>query len=403
MKIKEFFYVAFVTVMITAVFWSPVADATNGMKVIGVGPIQRSMGGASVGLPLDAACTITNPAGILLLGRRIDFGVTYFTADVNYKANSNFGMITKNGATINSDSDPFVIPAFGMILPINDKFTFGVGAYGVSGMGVDYKKNLYQNVTFTEYTFMKFAPAIAYSVNDKLSIGVAPNIDYSTMDYEAGSIMEVAHHGGTAYGYGFTLGTVFQATDILFLGLAYESQQWFSDYAFNTISGEDKLDFDQPQNVTIGAGIKPNERIRLAFDVVWIDWTQVIGKNKPAYTKNSSGATSWNMNWDDQFVFKLGAEFELNEKIVLRAGYNYGKNPLDKNRSFESIAFPAIAEHHITCGAGINLTEKLALNLGVMYSPEVSFDVANAAGQYINSATTEMSQLVFDVGLSYKF
>ncbi|MBN1359418.1 MAG: hypothetical protein JW993_02450 [Sedimentisphaerales bacterium] len=36
--------------------------ATNGMKVIGVGPVQRSMAGSGSALPLDAATAMTNPA-----------------------------------------------------------------------------------------------------------------------------------------------------------------------------------------------------------------------------------------------------------------------------------------------------------------------------------------------------
>jgi len=40
------------------------------MKVIGVGPVQRSIGGANMALPLDSAVSITNPTAIRKLGRR---------------------------------------------------------------------------------------------------------------------------------------------------------------------------------------------------------------------------------------------------------------------------------------------------------------------------------------------
>mgnify|MGYP001431322594 CR=1 FL=1 len=51
-------------------------QATNGMKLIGLGPIQRSMGGVSIAIPLDSATIMTNPAGISTFSRRIDFGVS---------------------------------------------------------------------------------------------------------------------------------------------------------------------------------------------------------------------------------------------------------------------------------------------------------------------------------------
>jgi len=33
----------------------------------------------------------------------------------------------------------FVVPEVGIVHQINDKLTFGIGAFGVSGMGVDYR------------------------------------------------------------------------------------------------------------------------------------------------------------------------------------------------------------------------------------------------------------------------
>ena len=334
---------------------APAANATNGMKAIGIGPVQRSMGGANVGLPLDSAVTITNPAAMIKFGRRLDIGATYFDCDVSYKAHSSGGMITHDNATISSDTGPCVMPAFGVVLPMNDRFTFGFGAYGQCGVGVDYEKNLYNNKTYTKYQFMKFAPAIAYSVSNKLSIGAALNLDYAMMEFEAGTVDQVAHDDGKAYGIGFTVGALYEATKKIALGFAYESKQHITDFRFDTDGGRDKMDFDQPQSVTLGLGLRPSDTFRVAFDVSWIDWPQTNGKNKPVYTKNTSGTAAWNLSWDEQYVYELGVEYNLDEKVTLRAGYNYGRNPLDSSRAFENISFPAIAEHHITAGLGIKL------------------------------------------------
>lgn len=395
-------YTSVLALIVMALTITYPAYATNGMKLIGVGPIQRSMGGASVGLPLDAATTITNPAGLSELHKRLDIGATYFSPDVSYKAHSAFGMVTNDNSTISSDTGACTMPSIGLALPIDESWSFGIGAYGVCGMGVDYKSNLYNNITYTDYGFMKIAPAIARRFGEKLSLGIALNLDCAQMDFEAGSTSEVSHNNGSEYGIGFTAGAIYKLTDTVTLGLAYESKQDFSDFEFNTTSGKDKLRFDQPQNITFGVGIRPAERVRIAFDAVWIDWPQTMGKNKPAYTENSSGAMPWNMNWDEQYVFKVGLEYDLTEKVKLRAGYNYGKNPLDSSRAFENIAFPAIAEHHITAGTGIMLSKSTALNIGFMYAPKISLDTGNSA-QYIDSATTKMSQYSIDIGLSYTF
>ena len=148
--------------IIAAVFISTNAFATNGMRLIGFGPIQNSMGGVSVGLPLDAAAVLTNPAGMSSLAWRIDFGASYFKPSVEYKATESAGMggmvIGSNVKTIESDSGASPIPAFGLIVPISNDFKFGIGAYGIAGMGVDYANNLYGGITNTAYSQMRFAP-----------------------------------------------------------------------------------------------------------------------------------------------------------------------------------------------------------------------------------------------------
>ena len=119
----------------------------------------------------------------------------------------------------------------------------------------------------------------------------------------------------------------------------------------------------------------------------------------------------WDMDWDNQFVYKLGVQYTLNPTIALRAGYNYGKMPLNANRAFENIAFPAIAEHHFTAGIGINLTKQFTLNLGGMYAPTATLTGSNAgspfpptpSGQGIANYETKMSQYSLDMGLSYVF
>jgi len=378
------------------------AGATNGMKIVGIGQIQRAMGGANIALPLDAACTITNPASLKAAGKRIDLGTTYFSPDVQYRATGAPGYITQDSARIESRTDGILIPTLGAILPINQSLTFGLGLYGISGMGIDYPSNLYNNVTLSEYGFVKLAPAISYTLPSGLSFGFSPNFDYAFMSFLAGSIAELPHYDSTSYGLGFTLGLHYPLSDFLAVGLAYESKQIFQDFEFDTIRGKDKLNFDQPQNIAAGIAYMPSSYLRFALDIVWINWSQSNGTNQPNYTQNSSNATPWNMDWNNQVVYKFGLEYGYNDQISLRAGYNYGKTPLNTTRAFENLAFPAVTENHYTVGAGFKMTRSWQLNLGVMYSPESDFPTANL-NQGITAAETTMSQYSIDVGFSYIF
>jgi long-chain fatty acid transport protein len=48
------------------------------------------------------------------------------------------------------------------------------------------------------------------------------------------------------------------------------------------------------------------------------------------------------------------------DAITLRAGYNYGKNPVPDQ--YVNALFPAIVEHHITVGAGYEWAEVNGIN-----------------------------------------
>ncbi|MFZ2395079.1 MAG: outer membrane protein transport protein [Smithella sp.] len=245
---------------------------------------------------------------------------------VKYKAiGAGPGVVVNDGVTIDSDRGASPVPAFGLIIPINDNLRFGIGAYGIAGMGVDYKYNLYSGVTYTSYSQMRFAPGLSYKINDIVSVGASVNIMYGTKD------------------------------------------------------------------------------LIIGFDVQWINWSQTVGENLPKYKANGSGALPWNMDWDDQFVYKVGIQYAVHPMVTLRAGYNYGKMPLNSDRAFKNMAFPAVSEHHITAGIGLNLTKNLTVNVGGMYSPPAKITGANLMRQGIVSYEAEMSQYSIDSGISYTF
>ena len=134
---------AVVTLMLFAVAALPGGvRATNGDNLIAIGPIARSMGGVGIAYPLDAISAVfANPAamcfGIYCPSAEVNFAGTLFMPKVEAK-------ITSGGQTIQADSDEkvYAIPAIGLSLPIGSgpsNWRFGLAAYGVTGLGVDYR------------------------------------------------------------------------------------------------------------------------------------------------------------------------------------------------------------------------------------------------------------------------
>jgi long-chain fatty acid transport protein len=421
------------TVVALASFALP-ARATNGMRMIGFGPVQNSMGGVGVGATLDSASILTNPAGITELGGRLDFGATYFSPSVEYSAagiDPTNMLVNQPGVTLKSDRGASPVPAFGLVFPIADDWAFGIGAYGVAGMGVDYAQNLYSSTTFTSYSQMRFTPGVAWKPIPMLSVGLTLNAMWATTEWNvANAFGQAPHETASAFGLGATIGVKVTPIEMLTIGVAFESTSFFQDFAYNTGTranpfggalpplpgGVDKLTFNQPCVLTGGVAVRPLEMLLVAADVEWINWPATNGADKPAFSQNSSQAMPWNMNWSSQVVFKIGVQVTPLEWLKVRAGYNYGKMPLDASRAFENIAFPAVVENHVTLGAGFDIGKHVVINVGGMYAPKTSVTGSNPYppqgldptypgpyGQGIQTYTTSMSQYSLDAGIGYRF
>jgi len=381
-------------------FMASGAFATNGMRLIGFGPVQRAMGGVGVGATLDGAATLTNPAGMVDLGGRIDFGASFFSPIVEIDGGV--------AGTFESDKGASPVPALGLIIPTSLKnLSFGIGAYGVSGMGVDF--NFGTTITNTNYSLMRFTPGVAYKIIDMVTVGVTANVMYATMEYSMmGMAGQLTNMSSAAFGGGFTIGVKVKPIDMITVGVVYESTSWFQDFKFNQyVDGgtvnEDTIAFDQPMNFTFGVSAEPIKGLIVAFDLQWIQWSATNGNNLPN--------AMFDMDWKDQLVYKFGVQYTPIQLITVRAGFNYGKMPVKEladgtlaaaMQSGVNMAFPAITEWHITAGLGINLSEKLSVDLGVMYAPEAKVAIdTTAAGGF--SGSVKMYQYSLDAGVSYKF
>ena len=370
------------------------AFATNGMRMIGFGPIQNSMGGAGAAAPLDGATIVTNPAGLAAVAPRIDLAAQAFMPDVKY------AMSTPGPSFSGTSGRPTdVLPTLTGVYRVQNQFTLGFAALGTAGMGVDYAADPSGNRLMTSYTNARVAPAMAYQVNDQLSVGLALNLMWAQMSFQMGGRPKFNESG--SFGYGATVGAAYRPAEMVTIGAALETRSYFQDFTWNVGGTDYALAFDQPMVATLGAAVRPGAGLLFALDGQWINWSDTMGKNLPKYTK-PVGAGSFDMRWSDQWVVKVGAQYEIPglKDLKVRAGYNYGKTPLEATNFRANMAFPAIAEHHITAGVGYEIG-RWGVNAAVVYSPEATISFSDPASG-INSVQSKMSQTAFELGGTYR-
>ncbi len=128
-----------VSLLIAGGLVTPMAHATNGYFPIGYGAKTEGMGGAGIALPQDAIAAANNPAGMVMMGDRTDFGLIWFKPNRSTE-------ITGNGAGLNGSYDGngrsnFFIPSFGYNKMINADTSLGVSVFGNGGMNTQYNTN----------------------------------------------------------------------------------------------------------------------------------------------------------------------------------------------------------------------------------------------------------------------
>jgi long-chain fatty acid transport protein len=255
---------------------------------------------------------------------------------------------------------------------------------------------------------MKFAPALAFQPKPDLSIGLAIHIDYGNLDLKNG--------GSSGFALGVQPGIIFKPTDNLSLGLTYTSPQKVNHKNvtdFDQDGTDDDLKLEAPQQLGLGVAYDFfNTGLLLAADVKWLNWSDADGYQE--------------FDWDDQWVLAIGAQYKATEKLVLRAGYNYGENPVKEHNNFSGtttttvqgktlpstyyyetfriIGFPAIVEHHFTAGIGYKFTDAFSLDLGFMYAVEESISESGTDpfGTPVTLEST-LSETSLDFGLTYRF
>ncbi len=386
------------------------AWATEGHQLIGVGATQKATAGAGVASPKDATWVLLNPAGIATLERRVDAGLELFMPSRSIEARGpGLGMLGGNplaniGAGRSADHSMFVIPSCGLVLPL-ETGTFGVGIYGVSGMGVNYTRSRTTVAAGqrydrrTEYAVGKLATAYAYPLGEGLFIGGALNLDItrfrSDMLTPAFRQTKGDYAWDTAYGAGFQIGILKQAGDWSFGG-TYISRQWFEELeAYDDLL---RAPLDLPQMVQAGVAWDANERLELLLDYKFIDWS--------AIKQLGEAPIDGGFGWDDQHVVKLGAVWQMSERLRLSGGYSYGNSPIDENVVFANSLFPAVVEHHFTIGLGADISESASVQLTYMYVPKNRL-TDNGTGDFYSQAgagtNIELGEHAFLVQYGFKF
>ena len=409
---------------VAAAVAAPGAFATNGYFAHGFGVRAQGMGGVGVALPQDALAAATNPAGMALVGNRIDVGVTLFRPD---RATAITGNATAgNNIEFSPNNDPtFFVPEFGYNKMISSTTSFGVSVYGNGGLNTDYTRNIPLFGTSPagiDLSQLFIAPTMAWKLSDTNTVGVSLNLAYQRIEIkglenfntaaQSSAPGSVTNNGyDTSTGVGVRIGWIGQITPDVALGATYQSETKMSKFSKYKGLFAEQGDFDIPSNYAVGIAVKASPKTVVGFDVERINYTDVKAVSNPlgpapgGTLTNTLGTNNGaGFGWRDMTVYKIGVSHQYNDKFTVRAGWNHGKQPIPAGETFFNLLAPGVVEDHLTLGATWNYSKDMEISAGYMHAFTKEVKGSNSIPLSFNGgeANLRMQQNSFGVGLAWK-
>ncbi|NVN84082.1 MULTISPECIES: outer membrane protein transport protein [unclassified Vibrio] len=384
----------------------------NAQSATGIG---RAFAGDAV-IADNASVMARNPAAMALFDKtELSLGFETITSMIEVKDAS----YTTQAGTLPVDSvddvgDTSVAPNIHLIVPVNEKFAWGVNAYSNFGTKTefsdDYLASEYGGLT--DVMSINFGLAGSYRLNDQWSFGAGLDLIYGegTMKRTAGigfgqaagtSLLDV--DGATGWAVGFNVGTVYELDENNRFGFSYRYSPEFT--------AED----DNGQEITLPlpdmaefSGFHKIEDTKFAvhYSVQWIGWSAFDSidfenldptQSTLAYAlSGGTGAYQKDYKWQDGWHYAIGGTYYLNTDWTLRAGYMYDTSAQD---SLTSISVPDSDRQWFSAGFTYHINTDSNVDFGFTYLLGDDTKVEESLGATSVSATTHADAIL--LGLQY--
>jgi long-chain fatty acid transport protein len=297
-----------------------------------------------------------------------------------------------------------------------EKMAFGFGIYVPAGLGAEYDgKDLASLVEYngrvngfsgnitnkddiewmSKIAVINFSPALAYQLNENLSVGTALNIYYGMFDLKRLQWMKVEHpetgdiitndayqysEQSDGIGISATFSMKYNVNEKISTGLTLRlpTKVTMSGDAENDgmefAGAPKKSDFDRdvtwPLWLGFGVSYQLCPKTTLTFDAQYSQWSELDYLETEFKDENWKTITSHHdenlfvLDWEDKTQIRFGVRRMINEAMAIYGGYYYDPAPAPDNRL--NILFPSSTNHVATTGFGYTFGN-MEIDFGMEY------------------------------------
>ncbi|EPC01793.1 hypothetical protein L861_21445 [Litchfieldella anticariensis FP35 = DSM 16096] len=398
----------------------------------------------------DASFMAYNPAAIGNIdGTQFAAGVAYIDANFELRdaqASSVGGLIDYDRGGSRQGGETAWVPSFAAKTQLNDQFDLGLSIHSPYGLSTKYDEDWIgrYHAIETELKTIDIQPTLNYRATERLNLAVGLRAQYAdatlsnAIDFGTAAALQgipgatpggddvIGTVEGDDWGYGYTLGALFQITDQTRLGASYRSKvdltlegdasfrgtTAFSDAAVagqmdpRIVDRGGKADLTTPATLNLGVYHQLTDRLALMANAEWTEWSS-FDELVVEFEDGSESRTT--ENWDNTWAFSVGANYALNDQWLLRAGLGYDPTPISSSE-FRTPRVPDSDRRWATVGATYMPTPNLGITAGYMrvFGDDVDMDqeatpTNENASRGNLSGTYEVSADVLALSVDYRF
>lgn len=414
------------TISVATILLLTISSAFAGGLYLPEAGTPISVGTAGVGNVTNnllADSIITNPAGmtgiesdVVLAGMQILVPTVRFDSDIATAGGSNGG----NAGFVS------VIPSTFIVKTLGDDWRLGLAITAPLGGGVDYGKDFvgrYQ-AQRSVLTGLGISPALAYKVNDKLSLGAGVSMIYSNLDLDIAINQPVGLSDGQVnidkiddWGYQGFFGAMYKATDRLTIGILYKTEsdvELDGDIGFKNIQiplinevtskfDEVEVDFSYPQMIQVGFKYELTDSTLLMMDFDWEEWS-AFSDTRLGISGDTNLAIlqTFDREWDDTWHIGLAMAHKLTEGQAFTWGIAYDSSPVSDSKRTADI--PVDEQFRLSAAYGKRVSDKLDYAFGTtfLWLGDGKMD-QTAGGERFKGEFSTNNILFLSATINYKF
>lgn len=308
------------------------------------------------------------------------------------------------------------VPSFHYALPLGERTTFGLSVTAPFGLSTDWAPDspVRYSATYTEILTTDISPELGTRLTENFALGAGLDLQWARAKFnqmigaptlfqilqeDPATVDSLSYNKAKSWGVGFHVGVMGIFNDNhTRIGLNYQSKIRHVFYGHSRLSGilanndfelvfpvlpasasrtnndlfSDPQEF--PDVVTLSAYQDINEKLALLGSVVYTGWHVVknitlnnvavpnIG-TPPLFTVTQANITSnVPQNYHDAWRVALGANYHVNQKLMLRVGGGYDQTPT--NDTDRNMRLPDVDRWAIAVGAHYQWRPNVGVDVG---------------------------------------